>query len=67
MHCVRHDASPAEIVLGSLASGGRESAVSAPSAITDAVPRSGKQGADAPRSRNNHAASTGGGEFLYGL
>jgi hypothetical protein len=41
--------------LGSLASGGRESAVSAPADIADALPRSRKQGADAPRSRNDRA------------
>ena len=49
------------------ASGGRESAVSAPAKIADALPRSGKQGADAPRSRNDRAAPAGRGEFLYSL
>jgi hypothetical protein len=48
------------------ASGGRESAVSAPADITDALPRSGKPGVDAPaRGMIDRAAPTMSGEFLY--
>jgi hypothetical protein len=58
---------PAVMGLGPPASGGRESAVSAPAEIVDAFPHSGKQGADAPRSRNDRAAPTERGEFSYRL